>query len=101
VPRHGSLDQRQSERFVPVHSQPPLRYGFGPFEDHGWIGHDGEVPGYESLTLYLPAEEATLVVLTNSDAIGEPMTMIGEAVTKVITPRHVYTLGTSGSDPTR
>lgn len=85
--------QHQRERFVPATGVPPVRYGFGLYEVNGWIGHDGEVPGYESLVLYLPAQEATLVILTNTDAIGEPTKMLGEAVTKIITPGHVYSFG--------
>lgn len=85
--------QRQRERFIPATGLPPVRYGFGLYEVNGWVGHDGEVPGYESLTLYLPARETTMVILTNTDAIGEPSRVLGEAVTKVITPGHVYTFG--------
>ena len=85
--------QRQRERFIPVGVLPPVRYGFGLYEVNGWVGHDGRVPGYESLTMYLPAQEATMVILTNSDAIGEPTLALGEAVTKVITPGHVYSFG--------
>jgi D-alanyl-D-alanine carboxypeptidase len=84
--------QRQRERFIPIPGLAPARYGLGLFEVNGWIGHDGEVPGYESLTVYLPAKEATMVILANSD-IGEPSRYLGEAVTRVITPRNVYTFG--------
>jgi D-alanyl-D-alanine carboxypeptidase len=85
--------QRQRERFVAIPGLSPARYGFGLFDVDGWIGHDGEVPGYESLTVYLPSQAATMVILTNTDAIGEPSKSLGEAVTKVITPGHVFTFG--------
>lgn len=85
--------QRQRERFVPATGLAPVRYGLGLFEDDGWVGHDGEVPGFESLTLYLPAQRATLVILLNSDVDPEQSKYLGEAVTKVITPAHVFTFG--------
>lgn len=85
--------QRQRERFIPATGLPPVRYGFGLFEVNGWIGHDGEVPGYESLTVYLPSQQTTMVILDNTDAIGEPAKNLGQAVTKVITPGHVFNFG--------
>jgi D-alanyl-D-alanine carboxypeptidase len=92
--------QHQRERFIPATGLSPVRYGFGLYEVNGWIGHDGEVPGYESLVVYLPAKETTLVILTNTDAIGEPSKVLGEAVTKVITPGHVYAFGATPVPPT-
>lgn len=34
---------------------------------HGWIGHDGLVPGYQSLAFHLLAARATMVILINTD----------------------------------
>jgi D-alanyl-D-alanine carboxypeptidase len=59
--------QRQRERFIAIPDLAPARYGFGLFDVDGWIGHDG--------------------------AIGEPSKPLGEAVTEVITPGHVFTFG--------
>lgn len=81
---------------------PPTRipgagYGLGIFDVQGWIGHNGSLPGYESLTLYLPAAQATLVVLLNTDIAhqgSEPSTLVGDAVTKIISPDHVFNLPT-------
>ncbi|RSS81127.1 serine hydrolase [Streptomyces sp. WAC06614] len=72
-------------------------YGLGIFNVQGWIGHNGSLPGYQSLTLYLPEQRATLVVLLNSDIPygprqEAPSTAFGNAITKVITPDHVYNL---------
>lgn len=39
--------QRQRERFIPIPNLQPARYGIGLFDVNGWIGHDGEVPGFE------------------------------------------------------
>ncbi|UXY23066.1 beta-lactamase family protein [Streptomyces cynarae] len=74
---------------------PGAGYGLGIFDVHGWIGHNGSLPGYESLTVYLPSARTTLVVLLNTDidhAGQEPSTLFGEAITKLVTPGHVFDL---------
>ncbi len=68
-------------------------YGLGIDVNHGWIGHAGSLPGYQSLTIYLPAMRATLVILLNTDipSRGEnPSTVLGRAITQVISPGNVY-----------
>ncbi|MFI6294564.1 serine hydrolase domain-containing protein [Nonomuraea sp. NPDC050790] len=70
-------------------------YGLGVFNVHGWIGHNGSLPGYQALTIYLPEYQATLVMLLNTDISDngqEPSTVLGRAVTGVVTPGHVYEL---------
>ncbi|MFB6616850.1 serine hydrolase domain-containing protein [Streptomyces sp. NPDC085524] len=72
---------------------PGAGYGLGIFDVQGWIGHNGSLPGYESLTMYLPQYQATLVVLLNTDILAdgqEPSTLFGEAITSIVTPDHVY-----------
>jgi D-alanyl-D-alanine carboxypeptidase len=71
----------------------PAKYGFALFKVNGWIGHNGSLPGYQSLTMYLPAKKATMVILLNSDINppeGELSTLVGDAITKVITPTNVF-----------
>ncbi|MGX8907872.1 serine hydrolase domain-containing protein [Streptomyces netropsis] len=68
-------------------------YGLGIFNVQGWIGHNGSLPGYESLTVYLPEARATLVIVLNTDVLHdgqEPSTLFGEAVTRIVSPDHVY-----------
>jgi D-alanyl-D-alanine carboxypeptidase len=74
---------------------PGTGYGLGIFNVQGWIGHNGSLPGYESLTVYMPSAQATLVVLLNTDIDykdQEPSTVFGEAITKIISPDHVFDL---------
>ncbi|MGW7439846.1 serine hydrolase domain-containing protein [Streptomyces sp. NPDC054849] len=85
----------QAERLKTRSALPGTGYGLGIFNVQGWIGHNGSLPGYQSLTIYLPEAQATLVVLLNTDITAEgeePSTLFGEAITKIVTPRHVYTL---------
>ena len=78
---------------------PGVGYAFAIFNVHGWIGHNGDIPGYTTVLVYLPERDATLVVLANSDvpeahSAGELATV----VTEIVTPEHVYQLG--GAAPT-
>lgn len=43
------------------------RYGFGLENINGWIGHDRNMPGYGSLTTYLPSKQAAIVLLLDSN----------------------------------
>ncbi|MBK3578628.1 beta-lactamase family protein [Streptomyces sp. MBT65] len=91
--------QKQRLKTLPT-GFPGLSYGLGIFETGGWIGHNGSIPGYESVTVYLPAQKATLVVLLNTDITSggqEPSTLVARAVTGIATPDHVY----DGQAPTR
>ncbi|MGW8779392.1 serine hydrolase domain-containing protein [Streptomyces sp. NPDC055796] len=68
-------------------------YGLGIFNVQGWIGHNGSIPGYEVLPVYLPQARATMVILLNTDDQykgQEPSTLFGQAVTSIVTPDHVY-----------
>lgn len=72
---------------------PGLSYGLGIFETGGWIGHNGSLPGYETVTVYLPSQKATLVIMINTDITSgsqEPSTLLARAVTEVVTPGNVY-----------
>ncbi|MFF7975962.1 serine hydrolase [Streptomyces sp. NPDC007905] len=86
----------QRQRLItPATPIPGAGYGLGIFNVQGWIGHNGSLPGYESLTIYLPSAQATLVVLLNTDIDHEgqePSTLFGEAITKIVSPDHVFNL---------
>lgn len=72
---------------------PGVGYGLGILNVNGWIGHNGSLPGYESLTIYLPELDATLVLLLNTDILhdgAEPSTLLGTAITEIVTPDHIY-----------
>jgi D-alanyl-D-alanine carboxypeptidase len=91
--------QMQTQRLQTVGSpgMPPQDgYGLGIFNLGGWIGHNGSLPGYQSVAVYLPQKQTTLVILINTDIEyqgSEPGTTLATALTKVLTPGHVYSLG--------
>ncbi|WP_371601859.1 beta-lactamase family protein [Streptomyces sp. NBC_01220] len=84
--------QAQRLRTLPT-GIPGLSYGLGIFETGGWIGHNGSLPGYETVTVYLPSQRATLVIMINTDITSgsqEPSTLLARAVTEVVTPGNAY-----------
>jgi D-alanyl-D-alanine carboxypeptidase len=42
-------------------------YTFGLEENSGWIGHNGQIPGYFTFEVYNPKLDATIVIAMNSD----------------------------------
>ncbi|MFD4526038.1 serine hydrolase domain-containing protein [Streptomyces sp. NPDC058470] len=72
---------------------PGLSYGLGIFNSGGWIGHNGSIPGYETVTVYLPSQHATLVLMINTDITyegQEPSSLLARAITQIVTPNNVY-----------
>jgi D-alanyl-D-alanine carboxypeptidase len=65
-------------------------YGLGIFNADGWLGHSGSIFGYQTLVLYLPEQQTSLVFFTNSDAPHSASTTLGRAITRVISPDHLY-----------
>ncbi|WP_424215940.1 serine hydrolase domain-containing protein (plasmid) [Streptomyces sp. BI20] len=83
-------------------TEPGATYGLGLFDVDGWIGHNGSLPGYQTLVLYLPEAKATLVATLNTDITHDgvaPSTLLGKAVTQVVTPEHVYDLPRTDAPP--
>ncbi|WP_369015712.1 serine hydrolase [Streptomyces gottesmaniae] len=88
----GPRTQRERLKTLPT-GFPGAGYGLGVFETGGWIGHNGSIPGYQSVTVHLSARKATLVLLLNTDVTHEgqePSSLLARAVTEVVTPDNVY-----------
>lgn len=74
----------------------PHGYGLGLFNAGGWIGHNGSLPGYQTVAVFLPEQQTSLVVFVNTDIqVGgaDPGTMLAAAITTELTPDHVYKIG--------
>ena len=66
--------------------------GIGIGIDHGWLGHTGELPGYNCAAYYFPPNKAVMVVMVNTDIpVGKtnPAPTIMKALAAVITPDNV------------
>lgn len=87
--------QAQRLQSPPVPGLPPgIGYGMGVLTTAGWVGHNGSVPGYQTVAIYLPARQVTVVTMVNTDIVAEgrpmPSTALTKAITSVLTPDHVY-----------
>ncbi|MDZ7912492.1 MAG: serine hydrolase domain-containing protein [Rhodococcus sp. (in: high G+C Gram-positive bacteria)] len=67
-------------------------YGLGLFNSGGWIGHNGSLPGYKTVSVYLPEKDTTLVVFINTDIDGETdlTSALMVPITELISPDNVY-----------
>lgn len=95
--------QQQRLQTVNAGGLPPQDgYGLGIFNLAGWIGHNGSLPGYQTVVVYLPEKQTTLVIMINTDISyqgGEPSTTLATAITTIISPDHVYSLSPQVQDP--
>ena len=82
--------QKQRLRFIPVAGLKNYGYGLALNNLNGWIGHNGDWPGYETLSVYLPSQQATVVVLINAGTTSAPLLPLAKAITRIITPKHIY-----------
>ncbi|KOU99915.1 beta-lactamase [Streptomyces sp. XY511] len=86
--------QAQRLRMLPT-GHPDVGYGLGIASIDGWIGHNGELPGYETIAVRLPQDRATLVIVVNSDVdgkYGSLSSLVANRITKIVTPKHVWSL---------
>ena len=94
--------QAQRLQTVPFKGHPGVSYGLGIEDISGWLGHGGELFGSNPLELYLPAQQASLVIFTNiyptKDPARLPNTVLGNLVTKAISPGNVIPLSSAPGD---
>jgi D-alanyl-D-alanine carboxypeptidase len=85
--------QAQRLQTVPFKPAPPgISYGLGIEDFSGWLGHAGDIFGYNSFELYLPSQQATLVIFANIWPSKNPdvaVQVLGNRITKIISPGHV------------
>lgn len=52
---------------TPAHAGGERYYAMGLGYDHGWLAHEGELPGYNAIVTFHPATGTVIVVAANSD----------------------------------
>ncbi len=75
--------QRARLQGNPASTMGNREYAFAIGHDHGWLAHDGEIPGFNAQLAYYPARDISIIVLTNSD-IANPPTAPGPTPAPVI-----------------
>jgi D-alanyl-D-alanine carboxypeptidase len=83
--------QRDREKFqiAPSEGDGAL-YGLGVEYQFGWIGHNGNITGYQTYAYYLPTEKTTLVVMVNSNVDAVGVWKFVRGIVGIITPDHPW-----------
>ena len=83
--------QKQRLEFLPAPGEGEgALYGLGIENNNGWIGHNGNIPGYLTQPFYLPSQKMTMVILVNSNANVLGFVSLTTEITKVISPQNVW-----------
>jgi D-alanyl-D-alanine carboxypeptidase len=96
--------QAQRLQTVPWKGYPGISYGLGIANYSGWLGHGGDLFGSKSPAFYLPAQRASLVIFANicpsknTARNRNPVDVIGNLVTKIISPGNVIPLSSATED---
>lgn len=66
-------------------------YGLGLENQNGWIGHNGNLDGYQSYAYYLPSEDTTLIMLVNSNVQVLGVWNFFTKIANIVSPAHPWT----------
>jgi len=62
------------------------RYGLGILQYGEFLGHDGTLPGFDSVMYYLPSRHATFVILANTVGAGHAPKDIFKRIVAILLP---------------
>jgi D-alanyl-D-alanine carboxypeptidase len=83
--------KQQRDQFLPA---PPegdgALYGLALENQHGWIGHNGNIMSYMVYPYYLPSERITMVVMLNSGVDIPGSWAMMQDITRIITPNNPW-----------
>jgi D-alanyl-D-alanine carboxypeptidase len=83
--------QREREKFQIASSEGDgALYGLGVEYQFGWIGHNGNITGYQTYAYYLPTEKTTMVVMVNSNADAVAVWNFIRGIVAIVTPDHPW-----------
>ncbi len=89
----GAAAQRERLQPNPHSIAAGREYDFAIGRDHGWLTHDGEVPGFNSDFGYLGKAKASIVVLVNTDTAApdgdSPAKILLSALGQAVSPNNV------------
>jgi D-alanyl-D-alanine carboxypeptidase len=66
--------------------QSDFQYGLGIMRIWGFLGHDGEVDGYNTAMFHLPEKKATIIVLMNKSSGTSAALELFQAMAKIVFP---------------
>ncbi|WP_187344499.1 serine hydrolase domain-containing protein [Aldersonia kunmingensis] len=65
-------------------------YGLGVEYQNGWIGHNGNIGGFQAYAYYLPPEDKTVVFLVNSNADPLGVWNFFTEIANIVSPDHPW-----------
>ena len=73
---YGPTWKRWTEagRLIWVDTGPRAQYGLRTFPVNGFLGHDGELPGFQSFLGYDPDQQLTIILLVNLTTTADGQT---------------------------
>jgi D-alanyl-D-alanine carboxypeptidase len=83
--------QAERLKFLPAPSEGTgALYGLGLENQNGWIGHNGNIDGFQSYVYYLPPEDTTLVMLVNSNVQPLGVWNFFTKIANIVSPAHPW-----------
>ncbi|TAJ09994.1 MAG: class A beta-lactamase-related serine hydrolase [Nitrospirae bacterium] len=83
----GKKMQAEQLKMIPVVPGSDVKYGLGLAEYKGWLGHRGEVPGYDISMYYSPELDATFVVCLNRTPNSVQSDALLFSLAKIVYPK--------------
>lgn len=83
----GKKMQAEQMKMMPVAPGSDMKYGLGLAEYKGWLGHRGEVPGYDVSMYYSPELDATFVVCLNRTPSSVQSDSLLFSLAKIVYPK--------------
>jgi D-alanyl-D-alanine carboxypeptidase len=74
-------------KMMPVVPGADVQYGLGLGEFKGFLGHRGEVPGYDIIMYYSPELDATFVVCLNRTPGSVQSDALFTSLAKIVYPK--------------
>lgn len=70
---------------------PDWYYSFGVEVNHGWIGHNGSIPGYNTVCFSLMGQDTSIIIFIgrSNTEVGNYASNLWQALAQIITPDHV------------
>jgi D-alanyl-D-alanine carboxypeptidase len=83
--------KQQRDQFLPAPAEGDgALYGLALENQHGWIGHNGNIMSYMVYPYYLPAERITMVVMLNSGVDVPGSWAMMQDITRIISPNYPW-----------
>lgn len=83
----GKKTRAEQMKMMPVVPGSDVKYGLGLAELHGFLGHRGEVPGYDISMYYSPELDATFVVCLNRTPNSVQSDALFVSLAKIVYPK--------------